>query len=570
MATSVLFVLGLFVSGLNGCKENVCLKKEIVNRTLILYCRVYELGLSIEFHHPKGVVFGDCPAPIRKKNSKLAFRCDNNIIQNLKTNITTLTVEDIDKYNVSGEWICTHGSYPDAITIPVYELHNVQSSKDDSCKTQTTAGLMGFFIFTTLVSVVFNGVLLWKRRTRRAEEEACDTCDTLLTCTICTMCEKLYCGICFPVHLKYYPYHTMCRIEHFFTCKDVVYCKNCSEKTATNVCKECRRVLCRFCGNTHKCNRGKLKELNLELRRVRSKTKQCNADEIEHIETCEISTDVRICGMAFISDCRIVVGDNNNHKLVIFKGKNLEFVHDLDYEPRGMAPVTGNEIAVTFADQYKIHIYNITNKDAELTRLINFKEEKYLEKLKPFSISYDKNRFVVEAGEGEDGCIVLLDDEGAWLKTIHIKNNLVHFCGHTIRMALDMVRGGDTLNDGHIFISAMSRKSVSCIDLKGNEIWTIPLTDPRGIVVIQEETKSKKNIIVASKACSAIFRLNRNDRKDDVLLAKGDVIYPRYIAYHAENSLLCVHVTTDTHEQQLLLYSYHDIVNVSYHDERKD
>lgn len=125
---SLLFICLLsFLTGVYSCKENVCLKKEIVNRTLILYCRVYELGLSIEFHHPKGVVFGDCPAPIRDKNANIGIRCDKNITQNLKTNITTLTIEDIDKYNVSGDWVCRHGSYPDAITIPVYELHKRQS-----------------------------------------------------------------------------------------------------------------------------------------------------------------------------------------------------------------------------------------------------------------------------------------------------------------------------------------------------------------------------------------------------------------------------------------------------------
>lgn len=384
------------------------------------------------------------------------------------------------------------------------------------------------------------------------------------------MCEKLYCGICSQVHLKYFPKHTLCRIEHFFTSTGDVYCKKCTKEVAKYVCKECRKILCIFCGKTHHCDKVSLKELiNSDIKRVRSKTKQCNNDEIEHIETCEISSDVRICGIAFLSDCRVVVGDNYNYRLVVFDGKELNFMYDLKYEPRGIAQLTGNEIAVTFADQYQIRIYKIENKDALLTRLIDFKKEKSLEKLKPFSIAYDNNRFVVEAGEGDDGCIVLLDYEGVWLKTINIKNNLVHFCGHTIRMALDMSRNGDTLTDGQIFISAISRMSVSCIDLEGNEIWTTILTDPRGIVVIKEVTKSKKNLIVASKACSAIFRLNKHDKKDEPLLAKGDVINPRYIAYHADKNLLCVHITTDTHEQQLLLYSYHDFYNehVSYQEE---
>lgn len=75
------------------------------------------------------MVFGYCPAPIRTNNSKIEIRCEKNIIQNLNTNITTLTIKDFDKDNVSGEWICKHGSYPDAITIPVYEFNTVQSSE---------------------------------------------------------------------------------------------------------------------------------------------------------------------------------------------------------------------------------------------------------------------------------------------------------------------------------------------------------------------------------------------------------------------------------------------------------
>lgn len=335
----------------------------------------------------------------------------------------------------------------------------------------------------------------------------------------------------------------------------------CSKETASCLCMECKRVLCNLCGNTHKCKLNELKDLNPEIKRNRSKTSQCSKEEIDIIASFDIPTKVRICGIAFLLDCRIVVGDYFNCELMVFKGNALQQTTSLIFEPRGIAKVNTNNVAVTNADEYQIHIYKIDdNGDALVTKVIKFRELN-LDKLKPFSICCSTNRILVEAGEGEDGCIVLLDNNGELLKKIHIENSsLVHFSGHTIRMALD-------INSGHIFLSSMSRKTVSCIDLGGKELWTIPLTDPRGIVFIEEQTLSEQNLIVASKSCNMILRLSKLTRSDEVLLAKGDIIQPRYIAYHAGKSLLCIHVTTKSMEQQLLFYRYNDFVDVTYTDE---
>lgn len=373
----------------------------------------------------------------------------------------------------------------------------------------------------------------------------------------------------------YYPAHIVCQTEHFFKSQVALKCKLCTKETATNVCKECRKVLCKQCIKLHKHSINMMKELNVDFDEMRKKTHECDSKEITLSSSIPINMEnsndmIKVCGIAFLSDCRIVVIDNKNNVLLVFEINGLEFQENLNNEPRGIAQMNDNKIAITFAYIFEIRIFKIVEKASVLESTINILNLN-LGRLKPFSISYDQECFAVEAGEGDDGCILLLNKKGKLERQIFVESSIAHFSANTIRIALDM------RNNGNIFISGMSRKSVSCIDLVGKIIWTIQLPEPRGIVVIPEETISRKNIIVVSKSCSAVFRLNRHDgddTEDGVVLAKGMIKDPRYIAYHPVNRWLCIHVTkrhdrSSTGEQQLLLYKYKEFVDAHNINERQ-
>lgn len=394
----------------------------------------------------------------------------------------------------------------------------------------------------------------------RAFSEICHTCSSISTCAVCATCENIYCGICCVAHKTYYKDHMICKMEHIFMSQSEVNCKICSKEPATIVCKGCRKVLCKDCTEQHKHEGPKN-----ELIALRSKTNQCGSGEIEPLRkrTLLVSQKkheltINICGIVFLSDGRIVVVDNKNYQLLVFNDKGDDFPIKLRHEPRGITKMTDNKIAVSFFYVYEIHIFNVGKKTSNTINVISF-ENLDVGKLKPYYICYSNNHFAVEAGEGDEGCIVIIHEDGTFKKSIRVENRLAHFSGNTIRMEFEM----EDINTGKIFICAMSRKVVICCDMNGKVLWTEALPDPRGIIAIPGKTKSGKNLIVASKTCSAVFRLD--GKTADVLLAKGDIRNPRYIAYHADKQLLCIQVTKDPEnnpgDHQLLFYRYKDVIN---------
>lgn len=109
----LLFIFSVMIAG----QKLVFLKWEIVNKTLMLSCRVDSLTFSIDFHNPKGKLVGYCHPPVLES---VCSSPNGSILQNLEINTTTLTIKIIDKETISGKWTCSHGSYIDTAVI-IYE-----------------------------------------------------------------------------------------------------------------------------------------------------------------------------------------------------------------------------------------------------------------------------------------------------------------------------------------------------------------------------------------------------------------------------------------------------------------
>jgi hypothetical protein len=153
---------------------------------------------------------------------------------------------------------------------------------------------------------------------------------------------------------------------------------------------------------------------------------------------------------------------------------------------------------------------------------------------KPFSISYSKEHFAVEIGEGNNGGIVIINEDGRLICSVPTDNSFASFTGNTIRLALDM-------ENSHIFVSALGRKSVHCIDFDGHIVWCKAIPSPRGIVFIPEAS-SDMNMIVASKQWNIIYKMNSQNGTDKIITAEGLIKGPRHMDYNIKKKLLCVEI----------------------------
>lgn len=264
---------------------------------------------------------------------------------------------------------------------------------------------------------------------------------------------------------------------------------------------------------------------------------------------------VRICGLGYLENGKLAMADSNNRKLIVIDPKNKLIVLEkkLGKEPRAMTAMNGNEIAITFPYKEEIQVYIINSNGNKKSMEINEGKTICLSKiglprLKPFSISFDKDVFAVEVGEGEDGRIVIIDNKDNSVR--HRITPNAFFTGHTIRLALDMS------NEGQLFISAMGIKMVSCIDFKNEEKCSISIPSPRSIIMIPDEHSNSKSIILSSRRCNAIYRLNQDTYEEKILqsLEGSKIDSPRYIAYHEKGGKLCVQVVKNSTEDELAIF----------------
>lgn len=352
----------------------------------------------------------------------------------------------------------------------------------------------------------------------------------------------------------------MCHVTHIAKCQSKINC-HCNINQADRVCIQCCKPFCISCGTCNDHGENAMRKINAGiLDSIGQKTETSNEHlEKKYDESIFVTQNhddkfpVRICGIGFVENGTLTVVDSNNRQMMVFHPKNKSNVlrEKLLNEPRAMTSMNGNEIAITFPFKNIIQVYAIISNKNKKSMEVKQGKTIYLSKIgltgkKPFSIAFDNDVFAVEVGEGEDGTIAIIDNKRNLVR--HTIKPRAFFTGHTIRLALDMT------GEGQIFVSAMGIKMVSCIDFNEEEKCSISIPSPRSIVMIPSKYSDRKSIILSSRRCNALYRINYQTYEDEILRGGGGVNSPRYIAYHEKGNKLCVQVVKNSKEDELAIF----------------
>ncbi|XP_071156337.1 uncharacterized protein [Mytilus edulis] len=377
----------------------------------------------------------------------------------------------------------------------------------------------------------------------------CKTCDQITAFSFCFECSEFYCESCCEHHIKEPTSHTIFQVKHIETGSQNVKCMKCRTGIPVKVCFQCKRLLCTqcLCDHVHK-------PLLIDNETINKKDcEHCIVkidEDIERSFTIPIPVDklhvpTRICGFVILDEDRIVIADYSNRVLrvlsVVKTGKTFAPII-LAGEPRGIARMFDSRFAVTFPHDRKIQIFDVKSEDPSSSMKDKLDMHSYG---KPFSITYNQDTFAVEIDEREDGYILIITIDGVCLHKIHEAKQYAYFTGHTIRLALDKA-------NKRLFISAMSKRAVTCIDFKGEKKWSEQFTSPRGLFFLPDLDK----LILASKRRNAIYQLNTLNGNSRILASCGDIISPRYIAFDKRTKLLCVQTYGDDDEDRIVVMKY--------------
>ena len=89
----------------------MCLNWKISDKTLTLICKVDRLDMAISFQNPSAKQIAHCFPPYPEKLCSFYTSYKNgSIIQNVKTNETTLKIHGHIDDSFNGKWTCHHGS----------------------------------------------------------------------------------------------------------------------------------------------------------------------------------------------------------------------------------------------------------------------------------------------------------------------------------------------------------------------------------------------------------------------------------------------------------------------------
>lgn len=328
-----------------------------------------------------------------------------------------------------------------------------------------------------------------------------------------------------------------------------VNCTKCT-KIAERLCTNCWIPFCTSCTQHSNCEKKEIIIIFQAQSEGKRRQKQvAQIEKISHLYKASFTGDenpVRVCGIAYLEDETVVVIDGNNLKLIAFKSQQTEsfLTEKLTNEPNAITAMTGSKFAVTYPYEKYIQIYELKCNTAQNEVLEVFR---IVTNSKPFNIAYNQCRFAVEVGLREDGRICIIDTN----TLLTIKIILCHdafFTGHTIRLALDQNR---------LFVSAMGKQMVSCMDIDGTKLWHRSVPSPRAIIVAEDYSASK-NILLASKRCNAIYELKKEKSIFEIVKDRNNVNSPRYMAYHSNTKTLCVLVKNNCHKDELAFLKLKD------------
>lgn len=338
----------------------------------------------------------------------------------------------------------------------------------------------------------------------------------------------------------------MVQTRHIASNKKQLICNTCKH-IADRYCTLCWTSVCTSCSTRHECGDKDIiiiTDAHSEIKR-QTDGKVIKLRHLYRISLHDDNIPVRVCGIANLEGDTVVVIDGNNRKIIVFKSREAQMKEELKSEhgePNAMTAVAGNSFAVTYPERKYIQIYKLTLN----TNNYILSEEKKIDTLgKPFNIAYNHHKFAVEIGEGDDGRIIILDiEKGNIIK--QIKCEFASFTGHTIRLALDK---------DHIFVSAMRKKVVSCLDFDGVQQWHQSIPSPRTIIVPEDQLWGKK-LILSSLKCNAIYEMKKENGNYEIVKATGKISSPRYMAYQSDTKTLCILVENDkSHKDELNFFS---------------
>lgn len=408
------------------------------------------------------------------------------------------------------------------------------------------------------------------------ENPNCQQGENTVAQELCIACKTAYCSNCSSIHREDNQEHNMWQMRNitFLISSKRISCDQCITIKAEKFCKTCQVSCCESCSTDHKPEGSRIHEIALIFSEPssakRNKTKQILKKSYSVSMKTQSSDKLTICGLSFISDGRLVVIDMCNRKLLVYMQNTQQFSVQLIDEPRAMTFVTDNIIAITFGCKMRIRLYQILETNINNLITINLSNLD----MKPFSIAYDKSVFAVEVGEGNNGNIIFLDKnvmlaespnnynsylydedlspvevaDGMFDKCIILKQasiradmpdviDFAFFTGNTMRIALEV----KTTNPfkGCIYISALSKQMVICMDFQGTCKWYEPIPSPRGIHLVKQGYSHNKHLIVASKRNNTIYGLNKVTGCTEVLLDASKIQSPRFISYDCNERLLC-------------------------------
>lgn len=313
-----------------------------------------------------------------------------------------------------------------------------------------------------------------------------------------------------------------------------IICKRC-KKIAEIFCTICWKGFCTLCTKDHQCENNRIIFINKthsECKRQKCVDMQIKLSHRYNVYFRDDEKPVRIFGIAFLADNTIVALDWNNRKLIVFKSKEEKMKKDTIDEPCAMTVMTENKFAVTYPNQKYIQIYKLI-LDAKQNTYIISEEMKATILDKPFNIAYHAGKFAVEVGEGEDGRIIIynIDHVDQKVTEAHvIPCSFSFFSGRLIRLAL---------TDDHVFISALGKRMISCLDFAGKKIWHKSIPSPISLIVTEDHTLRDK-LFVSSKMCNAIYEMKKENGNYEILKSTDEIRLPRYMAYNSDTKMFCV------------------------------
>lgn len=382
----------------------------------------------------------------------------------------------------------------------------------------------------------------------------CDNCAEIPVCTVCINCREIFCKVCCDLHTESEKDHKILHIPHAAGNQEII-CGICDKKTAQQLCTVCLNLLCESCAERQVHRRCKGTKMMIiyhgrqKLPRLKAKEKLQYFQDLS-IEKKEERYPIRICGISYIADGRLILVDKRNRNLLVFKSNEVKIRTNLEDEPHALTSMTGQHIAITFPFKMEIRIYKISENSIDKLSIISLPALE-LYNLKPYSIAFDNDFFVVEVGEGDDGMIIVMNDTQIHKKIYN--KNFAYFTGHTIRLAVEIKFSSQL--EGRIFISALSKNVVLCVDFEGEEIWKVSIPSPRGISVIPEDCIPGNNLVICSRLCNAIFGLNKENGSDkQILLSEDKIKLPRFISYNSKDRLLGIQVAKGVDEDKAVSF----------------